>query len=158
MKKVLTLAMVMKDGRVLLGMKKRGFGEGRWNGFGGKVEEGESIEAAARREIEEEVGITAMAMKEVGVINFSFAEDDKELEVHIFVVTDYEGEPQETEEMRPEWFVPAAIPYTDMWPDDEYWLPLLLSGKKFQGSFHFDRPSDSTYTSKILSQELTEVA
>jgi 8-oxo-dGTP pyrophosphatase MutT (NUDIX family) len=36
-------------------MKKRGFGEGRWNGVGGKVEPGESIEAALIREAKEEV-------------------------------------------------------------------------------------------------------
>lgn len=34
---------------VLLGMKKRGFGAGKWNGFGGKVQPGETIEEAARR-------------------------------------------------------------------------------------------------------------
>lgn len=39
--------LVCQEGRVLLGMKKRGFGMGKYNGFGGKVEPGESIEAAA---------------------------------------------------------------------------------------------------------------
>lgn len=34
---------------VLLGMKKRGFGAGKWNGFGGKVQPGETIEEAARQ-------------------------------------------------------------------------------------------------------------
>ena len=33
--KILTLLMVVQDGKVLLGYKKRGFGEGMWNGFGG---------------------------------------------------------------------------------------------------------------------------
>lgn len=47
--KLLTLVMVVQPGKVLLGMKKRGFGAGRWNGFGGKVQSGESIEDAARR-------------------------------------------------------------------------------------------------------------
>lgn len=47
--KLLTLVMVVQPGRVLLGMKKRGFGAGRWNGFGGKVQDGETIEDAARR-------------------------------------------------------------------------------------------------------------
>lgn len=41
MAKLLTLCIVRKDSKVLLGMKKRGFGEGCWNGFGGKVTEGE---------------------------------------------------------------------------------------------------------------------
>ena len=38
-------------------MKKRGFGKGKWNGFGGKVEEGECIEDSAVRELEEECGL-----------------------------------------------------------------------------------------------------
>ena len=47
--KLLTLLFVLRPGQVLLGMKKRGFGKGRWNGFGGKVHQGESIEKAAIR-------------------------------------------------------------------------------------------------------------
>jgi 8-oxo-dGTP diphosphatase / 2-hydroxy-dATP diphosphatase len=34
---------------ILLGFKKRGFGAGKWNGFGGKLEDGESNEIAANR-------------------------------------------------------------------------------------------------------------
>lgn len=49
--KLLTLVLVVQPGRVLLGMKKRGFGAGKWNGFGGKVQPGETIEDAARRYI-----------------------------------------------------------------------------------------------------------
>lgn len=47
--KLLTLVLVVQPGKVLLGMKKRGFGAGKWNGFGGKVQPGETIEDAARR-------------------------------------------------------------------------------------------------------------
>jgi len=49
--KVLTLAFVRRHGEVLLGYKKCGFGAGKWNGFGGKVEPGETIEDAAKRYI-----------------------------------------------------------------------------------------------------------
>ncbi len=48
-KKLYTLVFLVDDDRVLLGMKKRGFGAGKWNGFGGKVEPGETIEEAAIR-------------------------------------------------------------------------------------------------------------
>lgn len=44
-----TLVLVVQPSRILLGMKKRGFGAGLWNGFGGKVQTGESIEEAAHR-------------------------------------------------------------------------------------------------------------
>ena len=47
--KVLTLVFVQNDNKTLLGLKKRGFGKGRWNGFGGKVEKGETIVEGAKR-------------------------------------------------------------------------------------------------------------
>ena len=74
MKKRLTLCIVHDNHRILLGMKKRGFGVGRWNGFGGKVQEGESVEQAARRELMEEAGIEVNDMRERGVLNFIFAD------------------------------------------------------------------------------------
>lgn len=155
MKKLLTLCIPIKDRRVLLGLKKRGFGVGRWNGFGGKVEEGETIMEAAFRELQEEVGITTGTLKEAGVLEFSFQNDDKLLEVHIFTVVDFLDEPVETEEMKPQWFAFDQIPFAHMWSDDEYWFPLLLSGTPFEGAFLFDRPSDAEYSAKILSQRLT---
>jgi len=152
--KVLTLCIVHKDGKVLLGMKKRGFGTGRWNGFGGKMEEGETIETAARRELGEEAGIHAVEMKELGVLVFEFKDGTNPSEVHIFRVSDFNGEPTETEEMKPQWFETDQIPYGQMWPDDAHWMPLFLNGKNFKGKFLFDRPSDAEYASKILSHEL----
>ena len=47
--KILTLAFVRRQRDILLGYKKRGFGAGKWNGFGGKVEIAETIEDAAKR-------------------------------------------------------------------------------------------------------------
>ena len=58
-------------------MKKRGFGEGRWNGFGGKLHEGETCEEAALRELEEESGLKATSVEKVGELHFSFASASK---------------------------------------------------------------------------------
>lgn len=157
MKKIVTLCMVHKDDKLLLGMKKRGFGVGRWNGFGGKVEESETIEDGALRELREEAGIEAQSIEKFGILEFSFENEPKILEAHIFKVIDFTGEPLEGEEMRPEWFGVEAIPYDKMWSDDIYWLPALLTGKKFKGKFLFDRPSDAEYSAKILNQEIIEV-
>jgi 8-oxo-dGTP diphosphatase/2-hydroxy-dATP diphosphatase len=52
-----TNAFVVIGDKILLGMKKRGIGEGMWNGFGGKPEPGETILQAAYRELKEECGI-----------------------------------------------------------------------------------------------------
>lgn len=156
-KKVLTLCIIHQDSKILLGMKKKGFGEGRWNGFGGKVEEGETIEQAALREVHEEAGIKALDLNKVGIIDFEFENDPKILEVHIFSATKFSGEPVESDEMKPQWFSVDKIPYDQMWSDDIYWLPLLLQGIKFRGTFLFDKPSTAEYSAKIISQELKVV-
>lgn len=158
MKKILTLSIVHEHPKILLGMKKRGFGEGRWNGFGGKVKAGEDNEEAAKREVREEAGIEVLAISQKGKIDFEFEGDSDVLEVHIFEITKFDGEPQESEEMRPQWFGANEIPLDQMWPDDRYWMPLFLAGKKFSGRFLFDKPSSKEYTSKILEKDLFEDA
>lgn len=152
MRKLLTLCIIFKPPKVLLGMKKRGFGAGRWNGFGGKVSEGEAVEDAARREVKEEAGIDVGNMEKVGLIEFEFQDNPEVQEVHIFKSNTFSGEPHETEEMKPQWFEIDEIPFDDMWPDDKYWMPLFLNSKKFKGRFLFGE-SDG-----ILEQDLVEVA
>jgi len=149
--------MVVKEGEVLLGMKKRGFGVGKWNGFGGKIEENETIEEGAVRELKEEIGINAVEMKKVGILGFSVLDDPVRLEVHVFKVSKFTGEPTESEEMKPQWFAQEAIPFSEMWPDDKYWLPIVLNEKLFTGNFLFDKPRNSKYSDKIIKHELTEV-
>lgn len=140
MKKILTLLIIHKNNQVLLGMKKRGFGMGKWNGFGGKVEKGESVEDAAKREIFEEAGISVENIEKFGVLEFSWQGKEQDiLEVNIFKAADFSGQPIETEEMKPQWFDIDKIPFEKMWADDKYWLPLFLAGKKFTGNFLFDR-------------------
>lgn len=99
---------------VLLGMKKRGFGAGRWNGFGGKVQKGETTEEAALREIKEEAGITVKRMEHRGIIDFEFKGNPEILKVHIFKANEIEGKPQESEEMKPMWFNINEIPFDSM--------------------------------------------
>jgi len=157
-KKIMTLCVINQGDSVLLGMKKRGFGAGRWNGFGGKVEVGETIEEAALREVREEVGIALLDVKELGVIEFSFlSEEAKVLEVHIFKATKFEGEPVETEEMRPKWFDVKDIPFNQMWKDDPIWFPYLLENKSFKGKFLFDKPATAEHEGKIIEQSIEEI-
>ncbi len=147
--KHLTLCFLHDDNRVLLAMKKRGFGEGWWNGYGGKLIEGETPEQAAIRELEEESGIKAKKLEKKGFIVFE-GEEEADFHTHIYSIQEFEGEPVETEEMRPQWFNHAEIPYDLMWPDDKHWMPILLAGKKFKARFRIvDR--------KIEDFDITEV-
>ena len=150
-KKLLTLCIIHQHPKVLLGMKKRGFGAGRWNGFGGKVSPTETIEDATKREIQEEAGIEVENLDKVGILDFEFKGNPEILQVHIFRASSFSGEPTESEEMKPQWFNIDEIPFDKMWPDDIHWMPLFLRGKKFKGKFLFGE------SDVILEQELVEV-
>ncbi|MDD5606499.1 MAG: 8-oxo-dGTP diphosphatase [Candidatus Pacebacteria bacterium] len=150
-KKILTLCVIHQHPKILLGMKKRGFGAGRWNGFGGKLEKGESIEQAAKRETKEEIGIEIKNLNKVGIIDFQVKDDPEILQVHIFRSEEFLGEPTETEEMKPQWFHIDEIPFKEMWQDDLYWMPLFLKKKKFKAWFLFDKDDN------ILEKEIKQV-
>ena len=139
MEKALTLILLVKDDDICLAMKKRGFGEGNWNGYGGKVEEGETVFDAAVREVKEESGVDVSPrdLEEVARIEFIF-EDGKHLLVHTYLTRKWEGEPVETEEMHPAWFTFHDVPYGEMWAPDRHWLPRVLQGEKLRGVVHFN--------------------
>ncbi|KZV82718.1 hypothetical protein EXIGLDRAFT_684594 [Exidia glandulosa HHB12029] len=113
-----------------------------YNGFGGKKEPDETILEAAKRELKEESGIDAQ-LKHIGTLLFVVGTEAPAFDVHIFSASTYESTPEETEEMRPQWFSYDDIPYADMWPDDIFWLPDLLAGKPFVGRADF-APPDAT--------------
>ena len=135
-----TLLLIIKDDKILLAQKKRSFGEGKFNGVGGKAEVGETIEQTMLRETKEEIGVVPKKYKLVGTIDFDeYMKGERVLEtMFIYVASDYEGEPVESDEMRPAWFDLDKIPYDKMFPDDRLWLPEVLAGKTVSGTFVFD--------------------
>ncbi len=141
-----TLIFPVRAGEVLLGMKKRRFGTGKWNGFGGKTLEGEDIRTAVLRELKEESGLTARPedLEPAGRLSFYSVHDNKlNWDVEVFLLREWEGEPVETEEMRPEWHSVEALPFGSMWPDDRYWLPQVLAGKRIKvAKFNFDATAE----------------
>lgn len=150
-----TLALVVRDNEILLAMKKRGHGEGHWNGAGGKVDPGETISQAMVRECLEEIGITPTKYEKVAVNTYyqPYKGEPCENTSHNYLVTEWEGEPAESDEMTPRWFSLDEIPYESMWPDVPAWLPQLLAGKKLRSTFHYDDTNGA-----ITSREITEVS
>lgn len=132
-----TLMFVIRDGQVLLIHKKRGLGAGNINGPGGRLEPGETPEAAAIRETQEEVGVTPTGVAYCGELQFQFV-DGLSIHCSVYRATGCEGTPCETDEAIPLWVPVDRIPYDRMWADDAHWLPLMLAGKRFSGRFLFD--------------------
>ena len=134
---VATLMFVIKDGKILLIHKKRGFGKGKINGPGGKLEPGETTEACAIRETEEELCITPKGVEFAGLLHFQFT-DNNSIHGYVYTATDYEGEPTETDEAIPLWCSIDDLPFDRMWQDDHIWIPYMLEGRRFSGRFIFD--------------------
>ncbi|CAE6474042.1 unnamed protein product [Rhizoctonia solani] len=124
-----------KENKILLGLKKRGFGIGIYNGFGGKVDAGETEESSLSAPLEP-----------CGLLLFVGAGHAYAHHITVFKAQTWQGQPTETDEMRPEWFaypsleIPstpvssdtfAPFPYSAMWKDDPLWIPHLLSDKYF---------------------------
>ena len=150
-----SLAFLLRGDEILLALKKRGFGAGKLNGAGGKVEPGETIEQGMIRECQEELTITPTTFHKVAYHDFILGTDTDQpwhQWAHVFIVTEWKGDPAETEEMAPDWVKLHAIPYDQMWDDDVHWLPLVLAGKLLDTTFTFD--SDE----HMLTKDIREVS
>ncbi|MDD4937660.1 MAG: 8-oxo-dGTP diphosphatase [Candidatus Shapirobacteria bacterium] len=147
-----TLCFLLKNNQILLAMKKRGFGIGRWNGVGGKPNKNEEIKDTAVRETQEEICVIPKNIIQVATLNFYFQNKPEwDQQVLVYTTKEWEGEPSETEEMKPKWFDQNKLPFESMWPDDPFWLPLILNNKKIKAKFTFGE------NDIILNQKIDEI-
>lgn len=152
MKKRLTLVFLVKDRKVLLAMKKRGFGAGRWNGLGGKLDPSETVETAMKREAQEEAGVMPTQYLKMAEIIFTEFDAGNKVQhlVDVYICGEWDGEPRESEEMAPKWFDIDNLPLDDMWDDDKYWLGRILAGEKLKCEFELN-DNDKVIRQKIVS-------
>jgi len=135
---------------VLLIRKKRGLGAGKINGPGGKTESGERPVDAAIRETCEEVGLEPEDPVHYGTLRFAFT-DGYCLEVHIYIAFTWHGVLVETEEAEPFWVRKSEIPYENMWEDDRWWLPAILTGDHVEAEMAFDGDAMLTWDIRFAS-------
>lgn len=130
-----TLVFPVTDTHVLLGRKQRKAGKGKWNGYGGGIEEGESVRATACSELWQEalIKVSEKDLQYATVIDaYNRLDNDRifHCRVHTFITEHWTGDPQETEEMRsPTWFPQKELPLDEMMIGDPTWLPLVFSSK-----------------------------
>lgn len=151
--KVTTLCYITRnDEEVLLVMKKRDFGQGKWNGPGGKVEKNENLEQAVAREVLEEVGLEIKKPKLLGFIEFIWPKEkeDWNQRCYIYLVKEFSGRFTESDECRPQWFTFDQIPYNQMWPSDRHWYPQMLAGKEIKKRCFFDKNEDMVKFEEII--------
>lgn len=79
-------AIVFKDDRVLLVKRGRPPAQGQWAIPGGNIQLGESLQAAAEREILEETGVTIRASRPVLAFDAIVEDDDGHIQFHYVIV------------------------------------------------------------------------
>ncbi|XP_060869394.1 oxidized purine nucleoside triphosphate hydrolase-like isoform X2 [Metopolophium dirhodum] len=160
-RKLMTLTFIIKNDEVLLGMKNRGMGKGKWNGFGGKKEPNETIFDAAKREVKEECGLDAISMKKIGIIDFEYIGSNEILEGHIYLCDKFKGHIVESDEMAPiKWFKINQFPLDNMWVDHKCWFPMVLKQIPFKAHFKYlddDTIVDSTINLLSILKKTKEI-
>jgi 8-oxo-dGTP diphosphatase len=105
--------MVWNGDRLLLGKRISAHSENSWQFPGGHLEFGETVEACAGREVEEEAGIKIRNIKPGGFTNDVFIDADKHY-VTLFVSSEYDSgeltvmEPDKCEQWQ--WFQWNRLP------------------------------------------------
>jgi 8-oxo-dGTP diphosphatase len=102
-------AVIERDGRVLIAQRNNsGQHPLKWEFPGGKVESGESPEAATIRELEEELGIQARIDREIGRYQYQYPGRSPILLI-FFRVVEYEGEPRNLDFAQIRWESPERL-------------------------------------------------
>jgi 8-oxo-dGTP diphosphatase len=134
-----TLCYVKQDGKTLMvyrNKKLNDIHEGKWNGLGGKFEDGETPEECVRREVREEAGLIIQNPRMHGLLMFpKFKGND--WYVFVFTATDFSGELIESPECRLEWIDDDRFAELNLWESDRIFLPWLEEGKFFSARFEY---------------------
>ena len=123
---VSAVALIDVDGRVLLGQRPEGKSmAGLWEFPGGKVEEGETPEAALIRELQEELGIDTWASCLAPLTFASHSYDDFHLLMPLFACRKWEGIPQSRENQALKWVQARDLSKYPMPAADIPLIPIL---------------------------------
>ena len=123
-----TLVFIIKDGKILLGEKKRGeIGTGILASPGGKLDPGETLVECAVRETGEELDIELdpKKLQLIAIITF-FAAEVADFKVYIYRTETFKGVVRETADMTPGWYDLRRLPYERMFESDRHWFAKAL--------------------------------
>jgi 8-oxo-dGTP diphosphatase len=100
-------------GRVLIAQRPPGSHmAGRWEFPGGKIDNGESELQALHRELAEEIGVKLIAAEPMLRLTHEYPQ--RRIELSMWLVTAYEGEPMSLDGQALKWVKPSLLPHEDL--------------------------------------------
>ena len=118
--------------------KENDYHLGKWNGLGGKFEQGESPEECAIREIKEESGLTVNKITMKGFITFPMFDGKEDWYVFLFVSDKYEGKLIDSKEGNLAWIPNEKLMEINLWDGDKIFIPWLFKDKFFSAKFNYE--------------------
>jgi len=118
--------------------KKNDYHKGKWNGLGGKFEQGESPEECAIREIKEESGLIVTAVKMNGFITFPLFDGKDDWYVFLFTADCFEGNLIDSPEGKLEWIPNEKLTEIGLWEGDKIFIPWLFEDNFFSAKFNYE--------------------
>lgn len=123
---VSAVALIDADGRILIAQRPKGKSmEGLWEFPGGKIEAGETPEAALIRELQEELGIDTWESCLAPLTFASHSYDDFHLLMPLFACRKWDGTPQSKEGQTLKWVRANQLRDYPMPPADIPLIPIL---------------------------------
>ncbi len=122
---------------MLRNKKKQDIHEGKWNGLGGKLEQGETPEECAKREVLEESGLVVHKLVLKGFLTFPLFKDNEDWYVFLFRIDEATGELIESAEGTLAWIDHDKLLELNLWPGDRLFLPYLDEPGIISGSFSY---------------------
>ena len=113
------------DNKVLMMLRNKKPGDihkGKWNGLGGKIEQGESPEEAFRREVQEESGLQIVKPTLAGMITFPKFDGVSDWLAYVFTCSNFSGNIGECPEGELHWVPRNELQELNLWPGDRYFL------------------------------------
>ncbi|MDN5279079.1 MAG: 8-oxo-dGTP diphosphatase [Clostridiales bacterium] len=147
--KLATLCYIRNDNKILLlhrNKKENDIHAGKYNGLGGKFEQGETPEACARREIFEESGLVAESLDLRGFITFPKFARGEDWYVFIFVIDKVSGELIDSPEGTLEWVEESKLGSLNFWEGDRIFMPWLFEQKRFSACFVYESGKLADYS------------
>jgi len=108
---------------------------GRWNGLGGKFNEGETSSECVVREVFEESGLSINNPEFLGILTFPNFTPGKDWCVFLFRCFEFSGELKENHEGTLSWIDQSELLNLNLWPGDKIFLPYVLEGRNIVGRF-----------------------
>ena len=131
-----TLCYIKNEGKTLMlhRIKKHNdIHEGKWNGLGGHLEQGETPEECVIREVFEESGLTLKNPCLRGILTFPLFDGIEDEYTFLFTVTEFEGKLIDSPEGILEWIDDTRILELSLWEGDRIFLSWLEDGRFFSG-------------------------